>query len=161
LTPAGTLTATGTVTATGGPRHLAAAATGLVYVADELSSSVSVYRAGDLVHRRPATLVEPAGRNYPSEIALSADGRYLWVANRGNDTITTFAVDGDGLTPVDEIASGGAWPRHFLVDGDRLWVANQYAGNVTELRVDAATGRQQPTGTVWEVPAPACVLAAG
>jgi 6-phosphogluconolactonase len=160
LNPDGTLSATGTVNATGGPRHLAAAPTGLVYVADELSSTVSVYRDGERIHRRPATLVEPAGRNYPSEIALSSDGRYLRVANRGNDTIATFAVDGDGLTAVDEVASGGAWPRHFTVDGDRLLVANQYAGVVAELRIDPATGRSHPTGTACEVPAPACVLAA-
>lgn len=165
LAPGGTLTATWRTHAGPGigPRHLVTAPTGRRYVTDELASTVSVYEpapGGGLrpVHRRPATLTEPAGPNLPSELALSADGRFLYVANRGNDTVVTFAVDGDRLTGVAETPTGGHWPRHFTIDGELMYVANQKSGGVTVLRVDPATGVPRPTGARIEVPDPVCVL---
>jgi 6-phosphogluconolactonase (cycloisomerase 2 family) len=147
-----------------GPRHLAGPADGRRYCADELASTVSTYvpdpKAGGLrlVHRRLATLADPAGENYPSEIALSADGRFVYVGNRGNDSIATFAVDGDELVAVDEVPTGGAWPRHFAIDGDLMYVANERSDTVTLLRIDPATGVPRPTGERLDVPSPAFVL---
>jgi 6-phosphogluconolactonase (cycloisomerase 2 family) len=147
-----------------GPRHLVSTPTGRRYVADELASTVSVYDPDPatgglrLVHRRPATLTEPAERSYPSEIALSADLRFVYVANRGNDTVTTFAVAGDELTGVDETPCGGRRPRHFALDGDLMYVANEHSHTVTELRVDPDTGVPRPTGARIDVPSPVCVL---
>jgi 6-phosphogluconolactonase (cycloisomerase 2 family) len=157
-----------------GPRHLVATPGGRRYVTDELSSTVSVYDPSPaglrLIHRRPATLTAPAGVNYPSGLALSPDNRFLYVANRGNNTIVTFAVvegggergdgdHGDGeLVGVDEISAGGRWPRQFTLDGDLMYVANQHSDRVSVLRVDPASGVPRPTGDRIEVPAPACVL---
>jgi 6-phosphogluconolactonase (cycloisomerase 2 family) len=146
-----------------GPRHLVSTPTGRRYAADELTSTVSVYDPMPggglrLAHRRPATLTDPAERNYPSEIAVSADLRFVYVANRGNDTVATFAVDGDELTGVDETPTGGRWPRHFTLDGDLMYVANQNSDTVTVLRVDPTTGVPRPAGTRLDVPSPACVL---
>jgi 6-phosphogluconolactonase len=147
-----------------GPRHLTVAPTGRRYVADELASTVSVYDPDPatgglrLVHRRSATLTEPAGRNQPSGIALSADARFVYVGNRGNDSVTTFAVDGDGLEPVDETPAGGEWPRAFTLDGNLMYVANQHSHSVTVLRLDPDSGVPRPTGARLEVPSPAYVL---
>jgi 6-phosphogluconolactonase len=147
-----------------GPRHLVATPAGRRYGTDELGSTVSVYDPDPatgglrLVHRRPATLTEPAGANYPSEITMSADGRFLYVANRGNDTVATFAVDGDGLTPVDETPTGGAWPRHLVLDGETMYVANERSHVVTVLRVDPDTGVPRRTDGRLDVPSPAFVL---
>jgi 6-phosphogluconolactonase len=145
-----------------GPRHLVAAASGHRYVADELGSTVSVYEPAPdglrLVQRLPATMTPPAGTNQPSGIALSADGRYVYVANRGNDSITTFAAHGAALTPVEEISTGGAWPRHFTIAGDVMYVANQHSDTVTVLRLDPRSGVPRPTGARIDVPTPACVL---
>lgn len=145
-----------------GPRHLAVAPDGRRYVADELGSTVSTYVPGPtglrLTHRCRSTLTEPAGVNYPAEIAVSPDGRYVWVANRGNDTIATFATGPDGLTGVDETSLGGRWPRHFRLADGRLYVANQYSNQVSVLRVDRETGIPQATGAQIAVPSPACVL---
>lgn len=146
-----------------GPRHLAVAATGLRYVADELGSTVSVYEphAGALrrIHRVPATVTPPTGTNHPAEIAVSADGRYVYVANRGNDSIATFAVDGRTLTAVDEVSTGGVGPRHFTIVGDIMYVANERSHTVTLLRVDPDSGVPRPTGNLIEVSSPVCVLA--
>lgn len=165
LTGAGRLAPTwATFAGTGsGPRHLATGADGRRYVADELGSTVSVYvayEAGrlELTHRRPSTLTEPAGANYPSEIAVSADGRFVYVGNRGNDTIATFAVVPDGLVPVAETGTGGAWPRHFALAGDLLYVANQRSDRVSVLRIDPDSGVPDPTDARIDIPSPACVL---
>jgi 6-phosphogluconolactonase len=146
-----------------GPRHLVTGPDGRRYGADEVGSTVSVYVADEagrpeLVHRRPATLTEPAGANHPSEIALSADSRFLYVANRGNDTIATFAIAPNRLVPVAETSTGGAWPRHFALVGDLMYVANQRSDRVTVLRLDPDTGVPEPTGTGIDIPSPACVL---
>jgi len=147
-----------------GPRHLVVHPSGLRFVADELGSTVSTFRpvpSGglSLVDNCPATLVEPSGANYPAEIAVAPDGRHVYVSNRGNDTIVTFAFDGTRLIPVDEVTTGGHWPRHFTIVGDYLLVANERSDAVTMLRIDPDTGVPAPTRVRVEVPRPACVLA--
>jgi 6-phosphogluconolactonase (cycloisomerase 2 family) len=142
-----------------GPRHLVAHPSGLHFVADELSSTVATYDASFRpLGSQPATLVTAEVDNYPSELVLSPDGRFLYVANRGNDTIATFAVGGSGLEPVDEIATGGAWPRHIAVVDDTLLVANQHSGTVTTLHLDAESGVPRNAKAVVELEAPACIL---
>ena len=41
-------------------------------------------------------------KNYVAEIALSHDGRFLYVSNRGHDSIAVFAVKQDGCDACDE-----------------------------------------------------------
>jgi 6-phosphogluconolactonase (cycloisomerase 2 family) len=145
-----------------GPRQLAIHPAGYHYVADELSSTVSTYlrQPGgglELAATVPATLVAPADRNYPAEIAVSGDGRFVYLANRGNDTITTFAVGPAGrLRAVDEVPTGGVWPRHFTIAGPVMYVANQRSGTVTVLRLH--DGVPRPTSAVIETASPSCVL---
>jgi len=62
-------------------------------------------------------------RNYPGDIQRSADGRFVYFANRGYDTISTFDVTGEIPVLVSELDSGVAWPQHLLVAGDFLLVA--------------------------------------
>jgi 6-phosphogluconolactonase (cycloisomerase 2 family) len=147
-----------------GPRHLAFTGE-LVHVAGELDSTVTSYRLVDGALTGPVSTVPASGgkrgvRNYPSEIATSPDGRFGYVANRGEDTVAVFAVSADGLGPVAELPTGGEWPRHLLLVGDFLYVANQNSGTVAVFARDAATGGLTPAGTV-EVPSPACLLALG
>jgi 6-phosphogluconolactonase (cycloisomerase 2 family) len=164
ISATGTLRPMWTVTAGrgAGPRSLSVHPAGWRFVADELSSTVSAYTPDASGRLRltatvPATLTPPAQRNYPAEVAVSADGRLVHVANRGNDTITTFAVRADGgLRPVDEVPTGGSWPRHFTIAGPRMYVANQRSGSITVLRLD--DGLPRPTGTRIESPDPSCIL---
>jgi 6-phosphogluconolactonase len=142
-----------------GPRHFVTHPSLRHFVTDELSSTVSTFDASfRLVSSIPATLVEPATDNYPSELTLSFDGQFLYVANRGNDSIVTFSVQDDGLKPLDEVSTGGSWPRHMAIVGDSLLVANQTSGDVTALRLDAASGLPRDPQRVLEIPSPACVL---
>ncbi|MEV6928816.1 lactonase family protein [Dactylosporangium sp. NPDC051485] len=142
-----------------GPRHLVFHPDGRVFVANELASTVSTYTSGfELLDVKPSCLVQPVGDNFPSELALSRDGRHLYVANRGNDTITTFAVESGGLLPIDEVSTGGTWPRHFAVLGDALCVANQHSDTVTRLSLDPSSGVPHPADVVLEHLSPSAVI---
>jgi 6-phosphogluconolactonase len=155
LQPAGVTTCP----AGSGPRHLVIHPSGRRFLANELASTISTYDASyQLVDSQPATLVGPDGDNLPSELVLSPDGRYLYLANRGNDSIVTFAVTDSGLRPLDEVATGGAWPRHIAIVEDSLLVANQRADTITALRIDPDSGVPGPAVEVAALPAPACLL---
>jgi len=165
LTPDGTLKhlRTTTVQPLGtGPRHLVFHPTGRVFVANELASTVSTYTSGfELLNVQPSFLVQPAGDNFPSELLLSPGGTHLYVANRGNDTITTFAVEDDGLLPIDEVSTGGTWPRHFACISGALYVANQHSDTVTRLDLDPSTGIPNPPTTVLDHPSPSAIVQLG
>jgi 6-phosphogluconolactonase len=146
-----------------GPRHAVAHPNGRWYVADELDATVAVFDpdpSTGVMHEvaaLPSTAGPPA--SYPASIALSAGAGRLYVSNRGADTIATFAVDPAGdLTPVDEVPSGGSWPRHFAIVDDVMFVANERSDTVVSFALDAATGLPRPTGDAVTVGAPTCVL---
>lgn len=142
----------------GGPRHLAFHPSGRwVYVALELSSRVAAYRVDaasgalqgfqTLSSLPPGTQVEG---NTTAEILVHENGRFVYVSNRGHDSIAVFEVDAqDGsLRFVAATPTGGRTPRSFgLVPGGRFLVAaNQNGGNVTVFRIDAERGTLTPTG---------------
>lgn len=159
-----------------GPRHLvfgtAPSDTGddaehVVYVVGELSSTVYAFvfdpENGSLEPAGSAPslatdLESPGPENYPSELALSDDGAFLYVANRGRDVIGTLAVSGAAMRPVTDVPTGGAWPRHLAVDGANLYVANERSHQVTHFRLDTESGVPSPTGRALDVRSPACVL---
>jgi 6-phosphogluconolactonase len=148
-----------------GPRHAVAHPSGRWYVANELDSTVSVFepdfelRELHLVGMVPATLTPPAGGNFPAGIALSADNRLLYLSNRGANTITSFAVDDDGLLRGrSEVPVDGDWPRHFAIVDDLMLVANQQSDTVTGFRLDPDSGLPEPLGVLAETGTPTCVL---
>jgi 6-phosphogluconolactonase (cycloisomerase 2 family) len=57
-------------------------------------------------------------------VALSQDGTFLFTANSGSGTITTFRVVPSGLAFINEAASGGAEPISISIQGDLLYVLN-------------------------------------
>lgn len=152
-----------------GPRHLAFhPARDVVYASGELDSTVSVFAydppTGALTEVQHLSTL-PAGftgENYPSEIAVAPSGRFVYVANRGHDTLAVFAVDpADGrLAPAGHVSVRGAWPRHFALDPTGAWllVANQESHNVAVFRVDPATGLPAPAGDGARLAAPMFIL---
>jgi 6-phosphogluconolactonase len=140
------------VVATGtGPRHLVFHQDGEhVYLVCEDKSQVIVLEwdatAGRLTAGQIVGTVEAGATmpNYPGEGALSSDGKFLYVSNRGDNSIATFAVSPDGatLTLLRTIPVGGDWPRHVTLDPTERWlyVSNQNSGTVTWLPRDPASG---------------------
>lgn len=153
-----------------GPRHLAFHPDGEVaYVVNELKPLLTVCRwdarAGRLqpVAEVPiAAEHAPAGaRAYPSAIVVARDGRFVWVAVRGADSLVTFSLAEGPEEPrrTGAVDCGGRWPRDLALDprGNRLYAANEHSGDVTWFDVDRATGRPRRAGSL-PVPAATCVL---
>ncbi|MGW0707455.1 lactonase family protein [Streptomyces sp. NPDC002643] len=150
-----------------GPRHLAFGADGThVHVLGELAPTVTTYRwnASDgllePLEETGETSVLPGapdGDAYPSGIAVSPDGRFVWTATRGVDVLSVLAVEDDGLRLITTVPCEGRWPRAIAHDSGTLYVANQHSGDVTWFTVDPDTGVPAPTGAI-EVPAASCVV---
>lgn len=152
-----------------GPRHLVFhPGGGAAYVINELDSTLTVcsYADGTLaVVQTVSTRPEGAeGDSFPAEVLISADGRFLYGSNRGDDSIAVFAVADDGLSVelVQTSGSGGSWPRHlaFSNDGTELYAANERSDSVAVFTVDQAGGVLTATGTPLTWPKPVCVLPA-
>ncbi len=125
-----------------GPRHLAFHPNGrILYVANELDSTVSVYdfepTTAALTERQfLSTLPAPNPANTVADIHLSPNGGRVYVSNRGDNSIAVFAADEAGLLAQVTIAPcGGNWPRCFALspDGRFMLVANQYSNEVVVL----------------------------
>jgi 6-phosphogluconolactonase len=153
-----------------GPRHLAFHPTGrFAYLACELDSTVVVCAfdpdSGQLTPGA-AQPTAPAGpvRNYPAEVLVSADGRFVYLSNRGHNSVAVFATDqgGASLRPLGTVPSGGDWPRHLSLDptGTLLFAANQNSGTVASFRVNRGTGALTPSGSELTTQTPVCVLPA-
>jgi 6-phosphogluconolactonase len=117
-----------------GPRDLLQHPSGIVYLLSELSHEVFVLeRQGDgYVISGQAALPGAEEGDHAAGLALSVDGRFLYSALRGSDQIAVLAVSEDGakLAPVGSVWSGGGWPRHLVIDGEYLRVANQLTSTV-------------------------------
>ncbi len=154
------------------PRHVAChPAAPYAYVVNELDSTIATYRwdgvRGALgpVQIVPSLPASFTGDNTGSEIAVAPSGRFVYVSNRGHDSIGIFAVDGTSgiLTPVGWQASGGAKPRFFALDpsGTLLYAANEASDTIVTFRVETASGKLEPTGQVIANASPACIVFSG
>jgi len=152
-----------------GPRHFAMAPSGkFVYLVNELSSTVTVLAfdssSGQLHHQQTLSTLprEFKGENTTAEIEVDARGKFLYVSNRGDDSIAVFVIDPhDGkLTLVERTPTGGRTPRHFTLDPTGKWMfaANQDSNTVNIFAVDATSGRLTATSHSVHVPAPVCVV---
>jgi len=147
-----------------GPRHLAFHPDGTrAYVVNELTPTVTAchWDAEDGT-LKPLTETQvlpaaPTGDAYPSGIVASPDGRFVWIATRGEDVLSTFAVEGDDLRLLGTVPCGGHWPRALTESHGFLYAANERSGDITWFAIDATTGRPRYEGSV-EVPAVSCVI---
>jgi 6-phosphogluconolactonase (cycloisomerase 2 family) len=139
----------------------------VLYVNNELDSTVTVFDwntdSGQVNERQVITTL-PAGhasRNTTAEIAASACGRYLYVSNRGQDSIVQFVVSpGDGLLRyAAHVPTGGARPRFFCIgpDSRHLYVANQDSDSITVFHIDQSSGSLISTGVEISAGSPSAI----
>ncbi len=158
----------GRVDAGSGPRHIAFDPSGRwAYVNNELASTVTVFAldaATSALSPMQTLSTLPAGftgANDTAEIQASADGRFVYVSNRGHNSIAVFQVDAASgrLTLLDVTPSGGDWPRDFKLDptGGFLLVEHQKSDNIVVFRIDRTTGRLTPTGNELRVSKPVSI----
>jgi 6-phosphogluconolactonase len=97
-----------------------------------------------------------------SEVVVHPSGQWLYVSNRGYDSITVFSIDpfSGRIAPFQWIESGGKIPRFFAIDpsGTRLFACNQYSDTIVEFEIDLHTGRLRRTGQVISTPTPVCLI---
>ena len=94
-------------------------------------------------------------------MVAAPDGRFLWAAVRGDDTLAVLALGADGAEArlVATVPCGGTWPRDLTLDpsGRRLYAANERSGDVTWFTLDPDTGIPSRAGAI-EAPAASCVV---
>ncbi|MCX6128482.1 MAG: lactonase family protein [Proteobacteria bacterium] len=136
---------------TGGPRHLAFhPKKAWAYLIKELNSTVQALsiemETGQLKLLGTAVSTRPVGASQPNtgaEIQVDSSGSYVYVSNRGDNTLALFTVNSDGtLSFKSATPSGALVPRHFSISpaGDWILSANQESGTVSVLKIDRATG---------------------
>ena len=152
----------------GSPRHLAFHPGGrYLYANGEADLTLSVFAydpaRGELVYRRHvATIPEgTTGRLSTAQMQAHPSGRFVYVANRGHDSIAIIQIDeaSGEATRIGTEPTRGSTPRYFAIDpeGRYLYVANQNSGSIIPFRIDEATGLLAATGRVTAVPAPTCI----
>ena len=157
------------VTPGSGPRHFAFAPSGkFLYLVNELTSTVVVFSldssSGHLRQEQTISTLPQGfqGQNTTAEIQVDSAGKFLYVSNRGDDSIAVFAInEHDGkLSLVERVPTGGKEPRHFTLDwtGKWLFAANQNSDTINLFAVDSATGRLTATSHTIHVPTPVCVV---
>ncbi|MCU1386615.1 MAG: lactonase family protein [Acidobacteria bacterium] len=146
-----------------GPRRIQMSPDGrYLYVDHETDSEVEVFviDGGRLTSLQtlPTVPDEAKARNTTAEILISADGKHLYVANRGHDSIAIYAVDPKTglLTFQETVASGGRTPRNIRFDptGNWFFAANENGGNIAEFKVDKITGHLTPAGVTGPIDTP-------
>jgi len=152
-----------------GPRHMVFRPDGrFAFVVNELNSTITAFRydssAGVLTELQTvSTLPEHfTGANSGAEIAVHPSGRFVYVSNRGHNSVVLFSVDPQKgtLTYVEEQGTGGRTPSHFGIDpsAQHLAIGNQGSDTALVCRIDAGNGRLKPSGVFATVPAPACIV---
>lgn len=139
----------------------------VLYVNNELDSTVTVFgwdaTEGRASERQVVTTIPGGhtGRNTTAEIAASRCGRFLYVSNRGQDSIVRYTIDSTTghLTYADFTPTGGLRPRFFALDptGTWLYAANQDRDEITGFRVDPADGKLTATGVAMRVGSPSAI----
>ncbi|MCI5700901.1 MAG: lactonase family protein [Lachnospiraceae bacterium] len=129
-----------------GPRHIIFSSDYTrLYLVTEYSNQVLVFDTADYtllqqISTLPAGFV---GLSNCSTLCLSADGRYLYTANRFHDTITVFSVEENGcLVYRDEFPCHGKNPRHMVIHEDTLAICYLDSDAVSFVNLNPETGME-------------------
>ncbi|KUM88102.1 MULTISPECIES: lactonase family protein [Streptomyces] len=150
-----------------GPRHLTFHPGGrYAYLANEADNTVAVCAydrdSGRLSVGTPQSTGTGPGTNYPAQFLVTANGSYAYLANRGDNSLTRYAVEAGGarLRLLDTVPVHGDFPRQiaFSPDGGLLFAANQRSGTVSVFHVDTTSGDLRLAGTPFASPVAVCAL---
>jgi 6-phosphogluconolactonase len=151
-----------------GPRHIhIAPANDYAFVCGELDCTVNVVKLDLTPGKEKFEVVQslstlPSGKPTPkdstAEVRIHPSGKYVYVSNRGHNSIAAFAWDGQKLTAIGHATEGINIPRNFNIDPTGKWmlVANQDGNDVVVFEI-GADGLPKPTGNKVSVPKPVCV----
>jgi len=88
--------------------------------------------------------------NSTAECLVHPSGKFLYVSNRGHNSIATFSVDAIAKTfrSLGNTSSEGEIPRGFGITNNGQWLVlgKQKTGNVVAMSIDQKTGKLSPVG---------------
>lgn len=131
-----------------------------LYRIDSDRKTLSEAEAVSSLTPEQAAALGPA-ENSTSECLLTPDGRFLYVANRGDNSLAIFAVnEADGRLTRLAVQPVEAVPRSFSIsqDGRFLYVAGEASGRVAVFEIPQ-NGILRPVEVVESGPVSWCVLA--
>jgi 6-phosphogluconolactonase len=149
-----------------GPRHFDFHPRGkTIFVISELNSTITSFKFQNRRWKEFQTIStlpsDFKGESYCADIHVSADGRFLYGSNRGDNSIATFVIVGNThqLISVGNVGTVGNWPRNFTLspDGRFMLVANQRSGNITVFEINEESGIPEFTGKEIKLPSPVCL----
>ena len=133
------------------------------YVVNEFSNSVMVSqieKETGVFNKIQQVSTLPKGyekESFAADIQISNDGKFLYISNRGQNSIAIFSIDIEGLlTFITTESVRGNWPRNFMLtkDNNFLLVANQFSNNIVVFKRDENTGMLEYTGNQLEMSLP-------
>jgi 6-phosphogluconolactonase len=147
-----------------GPRHFHIDPSNkLVFVNGEINSTVNVValdlEAGKAeVVQTLSSVPQPVKGNSTAECRIHPSGKFVYVSNRGHNSIAAFKNDGGKLTAIGHATEGIKIPRNFNIDPSGNWmlVASQDGDNVAVFSI-GEDGVPKPTGVKVNVPKPVCI----
>jgi 6-phosphogluconolactonase len=151
-----------------GPRHIhVAPSNDLAFVCGELDCTVNVVKMDLTPEKEKFEVVQslptlPDGKPTPkdstAEVRIHPSGKFVYVSNRGHNSIAAFAWDGQKLAAIGHATEGINIPRNFNIDPTGKWmlVANQDGNDIVVFEI-GADGLPKPTGNKVAVPRPVCV----
>jgi 6-phosphogluconolactonase len=152
------------------PRHLALHPNGRwAYVANEINPggcTLLRYNAhSGILEEGPAAASIPqnyTGRVSTAECVVHPSGKFVYVSNRGHNSITAFRIDPHSgtLTLVQIFLPGGETPRSFTIDptGRFLIAMMQRSNSIVPLQIDPRSGQLSPNGANLSLPSPVCAI---
>jgi 6-phosphogluconolactonase len=151
-----------------GPRHFAFHPGGRwFYSLQEEGSTLVVFdydsSRGRLTEKQTLSSLPKgfAGTNFTSEVMISADGKFLYAANRLHDGIAWFSISATGtLAFGGEEWTRGDYPRSFNIDptGNFFYCCNQRGDAITTFRVNRKSGALAFTGHYTPIGTPANIV---
>ncbi len=149
-----------------GPRHLAFSADEKnAYIVNELDGTVisTAYDKGGFKVIGTQSSLPPgfADYNKAAEVEVHPNGRFVYVSNRGHDSIAVYQRDEitGVLALLQHAPCGGKTPRHFVIDPTGKWLlcAHQDSHTISVLALDPVSGRLGPAGSTVPSPSPICL----
>ncbi|MCR9198104.1 MAG: lactonase family protein [Planctomycetaceae bacterium] len=151
----------------GGPRHFALHPSGkLAFTNNELTCQITSFQRDPQSGRLSvighfSTLPNDFdGRKSTAECLVHPSGKFLYVSNRGHESIAVYSIDESSgrLTRLEIVSSGGREPRNFRLTADGKWLLaeNQNSDSIQIFRV-LTNGTLQPHGPPVNMARPVCI----
>jgi len=165
-----------------GPRHIAFHPSGrFFYLINELSSSIVTFSLEQdkdkneiacngnqsvIKDNRLLQTVSTIPDNFHefnncSAVKITPDGRFLFGANRGHDSIAAYEIDYNTgkLALISHTFTDGKCPRDIEIDPQGKWLlaANQESDNITAFQIKRDSGELELIGSVISISKPVCI----